>query len=263
MIYLGISCNDITEPIGAASTERRCCSPNSIECKKHDVPLANPKAGLNEELKFTLEKIIENFSNYSAFHCRSSLMKHMIDEVYENREKNEKDNENNILNIRSMLERETEVVENAIFTEPDDQSPWWYLRFLIQCSLSVYQKIVNNDSSNDNTNDNDNNNNNNSSNNHVVVRTDVGTSFRVWLEYLLSKLVISIEQLLEEEGGLMSDDGGRWCKMALVDLYTSRYTLLYSNSDYGRRQVLLDALTHTDPIHKVRYQYLLQSNSSF
>ena len=107
------------------------------------------------------------------------------------------------------------------------------------------------------------NNNNNNNNNHVAVRANVGTSFRVWLEYLLSKLVISIEELLEEEGGLMSDDRGRWCKMALVDLYTSRYTLLYSNSDYGRRQVLLDALTHTDPIHKVRYQYLLQSNSSF
>ena len=219
--------------------------------------IADSKVGINQELEFTSQKITENFSNYSAFHCRSHLIKHIIEEgenVSVNKDEKEKieynkNNENDIVSIRNRVEQEVEIIENAVFTEPDDQSPWWYLRFLIQCSLTAYQKIKT-----------DNDNNNSDSDN---LNTDGSASFGVWLEYLLTKLINSIEELLEEEGGLMSNDGGRWCKLALVELYTSRYTLLHpnANSDYERLQVILDALIHTDPKHKVRYQYLLQYTS--
>jgi geranylgeranyl transferase type-2 subunit alpha len=65
------------------------------------------------ELDFTKKKIEENFSNYSAFHQRSALLK---------------------LAGRSVVQElanELSTVENAVFTEPDDQSAWWYHQFLL------------------------------------------------------------------------------------------------------------------------------------
>jgi hypothetical protein len=65
------------------------------------------------ELEFTKKKIEENFSNYSAFHQRSALLKLAGRGVIEE------------------LANELSTVENAVFTEPDDQSAWWYHQFLL------------------------------------------------------------------------------------------------------------------------------------
>jgi geranylgeranyl transferase type-2 subunit alpha len=74
----------------------------------------------NLELEFSTEKIEENFSNYSALHHRSIYIQYSD------------------LPVRSLLEEEFLLVENAIFTEPDDQSAWWYHQFLIQFA---YQRL--------------------------------------------------------------------------------------------------------------------------
>jgi hypothetical protein len=65
------------------------------------------------ELSYSSEKIQENFSNYSAFHHRSLYIKKAGQ------------------NLRDILPAEFSTVENAIFTEPDDQSAWWYHQFLV------------------------------------------------------------------------------------------------------------------------------------
>lgn len=76
--------------------------------------VSSGKCSHSDEFKFSTEKIVENFSNYSAFHHRSIYIMAMLDQ-----------------NCKECLAQEFSIVENAIFTEPDDQSAWWYYQFLI------------------------------------------------------------------------------------------------------------------------------------
>jgi hypothetical protein len=67
-----------------------------------------------DEFAFSTDKIRENFSNYSAFHHRSKYLSALTDP------------------LDVTLSAELQIVENAIFTEPDDQSAWWYHQFLLR-----------------------------------------------------------------------------------------------------------------------------------
>ena len=71
---------------------------------------------LKDELKYTTDLIERNFSNYSAWHYRSTL----LPQIY-------KDNKKFIKKIKSELK----WVQNAFYTEPDDQSGWLYHRWLL------------------------------------------------------------------------------------------------------------------------------------
>jgi geranylgeranyl transferase type-2 subunit alpha len=39
-----------------------------------------------------------------------------------------------------LAREELDIIRNAIFTEPDDQTCWWYLRFIVDWSNPVKQK---------------------------------------------------------------------------------------------------------------------------
>uniref|UniRef100_T1KVM9 Geranylgeranyl transferase type-2 subunit alpha n=1 Tax=Tetranychus urticae TaxID=32264 RepID=T1KVM9_TETUR len=69
------------------------------------------------ELQFTQRKIAQNFSNFSSFYYRSSLL------TMAHQEK--------ILNINDVWNSEYETVSNAIFVDPNDQSPWFYHKWLL------------------------------------------------------------------------------------------------------------------------------------
>ena len=66
-----------------------------------------------DEFSYSTEKIEENFSNYSAFHHRSVFIKRLESQP------------------RDLIDYEFSITENAIYTEPDDQSAWWYHQFLL------------------------------------------------------------------------------------------------------------------------------------
>lgn len=66
-----------------------------------------------EEFDFSTEKINENFSNYSAYHHRSVYIRKTGKLATD------------------IVEAEFSMIENAIYTEPDDQSSWWYHQFLL------------------------------------------------------------------------------------------------------------------------------------
>ncbi|KAK4321731.1 hypothetical protein Pmani_007472 [Petrolisthes manimaculis] len=79
------------------------------------------KQGPEEELQFTRQLIEHNMSNYSAWHYRSKLLPlvhppppstpHPISEA--------------------ALIKELQTVVEAVFTDPSDQSPWFFLRWLV------------------------------------------------------------------------------------------------------------------------------------
>lgn len=71
------------------------------------------KEPIENELKFTMEMIESNFSNYSAWHYRSKLFSAAG-----------KDEECTKIS-------ELSLVESAAFTDPSDQSAWIYQRWLI------------------------------------------------------------------------------------------------------------------------------------
>jgi geranylgeranyl transferase type-2 subunit alpha len=69
------------------------------------------------EFQFTTQKIHDNFSNFSAFHYRSQLLELMVSV--------------NQSPKSELVETELQLVENAMCTEPDDQTAWWYHAFLL------------------------------------------------------------------------------------------------------------------------------------
>jgi len=74
--------------------------------------LANSKTmTVEEELQFTTEKIVSNFSNYSSWHLRSTLLPRLS---------------------YNYFSEELDLIKNAAFTDPNDQSVWFYHRWLLR-----------------------------------------------------------------------------------------------------------------------------------
>lgn len=89
---------------------------------------------ISNEWAFTQFKIQENFSNGSAFHYRSKLLPLMV-VIRGNGE------DLGVSVEEQMLQEELELVKNAMFTEPDDQTAWWYMVFLLDWAAESRQKI--------------------------------------------------------------------------------------------------------------------------
>ncbi|EPQ58069.1 rab-protein geranylgeranyltransferase [Gloeophyllum trabeum ATCC 11539] len=79
-----------------------------------NMPERRPEAA---ELAYTTRKIEANFSNFSAWHQRSKVYTSLWESGQLNREKSIRD--------------ELELVKNAMYTDPNDQSAWLYHRWLI------------------------------------------------------------------------------------------------------------------------------------
>jgi len=77
------------------------------------------KIPIKDELAYTMNKVEQNFSNYSSWHHRSYLLQKVLEEEPSN------------LVITSVLNSELELVQNAFYTSPEDQSAWFYHRWLI------------------------------------------------------------------------------------------------------------------------------------
>lgn len=90
----------------------------NFHCWAHRMWVAE-KMGLSasDNLDFTTTKIMQNFSNYSAFHVRSKMLPRIVQEDGCDR--------------WHLLQRELDITHDAMFTEPADQSVWWYYHFLL------------------------------------------------------------------------------------------------------------------------------------
>uniref|UniRef100_A0A9J7ZHG8 Geranylgeranyl transferase type-2 subunit alpha n=1 Tax=Cyprinus carpio carpio TaxID=630221 RepID=A0A9J7ZHG8_CYPCA len=92
---------------------------------------------VEQELQFTDRLIGSNFSNYSSWHYRSTLLPQLHpqpapDSIHSHRV------------CEEQLLKEYELAHNAFFTDPNDQSAWFYYRWLLGrgvcvCSLCLSQ----------------------------------------------------------------------------------------------------------------------------
>lgn len=84
-----------------------------------------------DELKYTEDMINNNFSNYSAWHNRSVLLSNLL------KKKNE-----GSLSKEKVLPEEYEFVHQALFTDPDDQSGWFYHLWLLDQTVKVDSPLL-------------------------------------------------------------------------------------------------------------------------
>eukprot|EP01029_Cantina_marsupialis_P006131 TRINITY_DN16676_c0_g1_i1.p1 TRINITY_DN16676_c0_g1~~TRINITY_DN16676_c0_g1_i1.p1 ORF type:complete len:332 (-),score=91.33 TRINITY_DN16676_c0_g1_i1:117-1112(-) len=80
--------------------------------RRHILKLIGSSA--KEEFDFTSKLIKDNFSNYSGFHQRMNVIPTLED-----------------MDITKLMKEELETVQQAVFTEPADQAPWMYMRWLV------------------------------------------------------------------------------------------------------------------------------------
>ena len=94
---------------------------------------------IEDELKFTIEKVTMNFSNFSAWLYRSKLIP--IYFVQNNIKWNTKE-------ALDFFKNDLELIKKAIYTDPKDQSPWNYLSWIITNFSPIYIKKITLDENN-------------------------------------------------------------------------------------------------------------------
>ncbi|KAL4297426.1 hypothetical protein GQ457_12G016700 [Hibiscus cannabinus] len=84
-----------------------------------------------DELKYTEDMIYTNFSNYSAWHNRSVLLSALLEKKAEG-----------FLLKENVLPEEYEFIHQAIFTDPDDQSGWFYNLWLLDQTVTTDSPLL-------------------------------------------------------------------------------------------------------------------------
>ncbi|KAJ2707661.1 Rab geranylgeranyltransferase [Coemansia sp. IMI 203386] len=89
----------------------------------------DPAAVDRSEFEFTTEQINKDCANHSAWHNRSKLLPAVLHELsQENRQK--------------AIDKEVDLILNAIYTDPDDQNAWLYHEWLLDVQTSAEAKCT-------------------------------------------------------------------------------------------------------------------------
>lgn len=95
-------------------------------------PAASTDEVVRSEFEYTSQRIEKNFSNCSAFHYRSKLLDLVLDADLREEGISRRNEEGETYHTRlDMARGELEMIQSAVFTEPDDQTAWWYHRFVL------------------------------------------------------------------------------------------------------------------------------------
>ena len=181
-----------------------------------------------DEFAYSTEKIEENFSNYSAFHHRSVFLRTLT---------GPNSSGYTVENTRRLLEEELSLVENAVYTEPDDQSAWWYHQFLLTWSAQQCTAVA------------------------TAAAATASADAWSWYRGVLQGQARMVRDLLA------LDDDCKWALSALamllaglLDLHRDGHGGGAAGSDALRAEhdTLLERLCTVDPDHENRYRYLLK-----
>ncbi|EJT42697.1 BET4-like protein [Saccharomyces kudriavzevii IFO 1802] len=159
-----------------------------------------------EEFEYTTNKINNNISNYSAWHQRVQIVSRMF-------QKGE------IGNQRKYIQTEISYIINAIFTDAEDQSVWFYIKWFIK--------------------------------NDTVFKTLGKREYVQMLRDLRENIVLINNDEIDFSG-----KQNIWClKILLVleSILKENESLTESNSE-----AYLTQLIDTDPLRKKRYLHLLK-----
>ncbi|KAF7850663.1 hypothetical protein BT93_L5134 [Corymbia citriodora subsp. variegata] len=85
---------------------------------------------VEDELQYTEDLIGNNFSNYSAWHNRSMLLSEIL-------KKKEQESSS-----QDIISKEYEFVLNALYTDPDDQSGWFYHLWLLDQTFKAKAPLL-------------------------------------------------------------------------------------------------------------------------
>eukprot|EP00606_Chrysophyceae_sp_TOSAG23-5_P000847 GSChrysophyteH2.ASY1.ANO1.519.1 assembled CDS len=161
-----------------------------------------------DEFQYSTEKIEQNFSNYSAFHHRSVFITQLEHKSIEN--------------MKAAMQVEFAIIENATFTDPYDQSAWWYHRFILH--FMKRQVLENSDGSE--------------------------SDMKEWCVDILQHQIDNITSLIEFEPTC------KWPVDSLVYLLTLLQEVQGQQTPEHQQRIhnLLGTLKELDPIRSRRYE---------
>lgn len=130
-----------TKPVVAVLTSVHAWGYRRYVVASLPAPLSSSRSPA-DELKYTTKKIESNFSNFSAWHYRTKLLPRAWASLSAEEVAEEKDKGEPIHFIKSSS-AEFELVTQALWTDPGDQSGWLYHRWLIgEGELDTVEKIL-------------------------------------------------------------------------------------------------------------------------
>lgn len=136
----------LAPPVVAAVTAPASASPpTSAAAAVPDDDLPTQSAAASSELSYTTDRISRNFSNYSAWHYRTRLLVELhcgdrsssspVSAAFHAAAASDACGRHSELPVPALpltvLSDELRLVREAVFTEPDDQSPWFFRRWLL------------------------------------------------------------------------------------------------------------------------------------
>jgi hypothetical protein len=186
---------------------------------------------IQSEYQFTYDKIAQNFSNGSAFHYRSKLLPFVL-----SFRSNLNGTHNSFIQF-NLVREELDIIRNAIFTEPDDQTCWWYLRFIVDWSNPMKLKR-----------------------NNVGCEQEIGQLVEEYKDILYQEW-ITITELVEAEEGRC-----KWGLLALhmiamifLDEHDGMQNAQFQGEDWMEHvQTYVSQLKVLDPDRSLRYDSLLR-----
>ena len=229
--------------------------PTTVSIDEHDMvntttPYSTTNNILQQEWEFTTTKIYENFSNFSAFHYRSKLLPLMIQIRRHSATAASINGSTDIASIPiesdacdvdesditfQMIKDEFDLITNAIYTEPDDQTAWWYQVFLFHYLASNI--FIQNDT------------------NDMILLTQYN-------EQIIQPHLQQVRELQHE-----TTNSSKWVLIGLLQCleYMKKYRVLCNQTTADNvdeinqeRRTVLSTLIIIDPDRKERYRYKLQ-----
>lgn len=196
----------------------------------------------DRELGYALRKIESNFSNFSAWHQRTKLLPH----VWAARRLD-------VEAVDAQVDQELELIKQAMYTDPSDQSVWFYHRWLVELLIPTAAQQQQEQQQQEQ-------------------RGEAGEKERkrrTRQMEVLEEEVNVIDELFELE------PDSKWCAISLAHYHTLLAELYSTTEDADEKEKekagkyktkaneLLEQLIELDPDREARYRDLLEGKAHF